>query len=122
MKKSILSFISMHLLIFCFGQTNNVGSDINIVKNFNYARYLDSSIHSLITDNAISSYIQYSYITNQTSVLSGVKFKYGEDVFVEVYVGALSHQKAYNPNGNWNFDLLLNEKITKVRVIVNGNV
>jgi hypothetical protein len=117
-----LCFFTFFLVAAAFSQNNPGQNAVKLVENFNYSKYLDSPIHSLIVIAPINSYSEYSYITNQPSVLSGLKLKFSDEVFLEVYVGTLAYQKNYNSQANWNFDLLLGEKISKVRVMVNGQV
>jgi len=122
MKNIFIIMASFHFSAVAFSQSANSDSVLNAVKNFNYSIFLDKSINDLITVDPVSRYLQYNFLTSQASTLIGIRFKYSDGIYLEIYVNPIKYQNSSNDSGNWDFELMKKEKVFKMRIMVNGRL
>lgn len=81
----------------------------------NHGRYIGKEIDLMISDKEYSNYLEYQFFDLKPRVLSGVRFIYKEK-YIEVFINDVEFIKRFNVKGNWDFEEVKKEKISRIVV------
>ena len=91
------------------------------VENFKFKNYLDKPLYYLLTNDTIRKYEKCVFENKKPGVLSGIIIKMENAIEIIVYFKELKFTKGFEEDLNWDFQTVIQEKISTIEIYIGGN-
>ena len=80
-------------------------------------KFKGKSINEFLNSEEAKGYSELTFKHTPDGTLQGIKVKYSEKLFLNIYVNDFKHLAPYNPNRSWSMDALKQEAVDEIRVV-----
>lgn len=101
-------------------QNTAFSSDSSLVlelSNIEFDRFIDKKVAHFLNNDTIKLYREWNFLETKPYSLAGLQIWYSDNIYINIFVYKMKHQKKENGKKKWSFRLLRKEKISKIVLI-----
>ncbi len=90
------------------------------IEDFNFKNYIDKPLYYLLTNDSIRKYEKWVFENKKPGVLLGLIIKLKDNIEIVITFNELEFTNRFKENLDWDFQTVIQEKITTVEIYLNG--
>lgn len=80
-------------------------------------KFKNKPVAEFLSSKEAAGWLELAFRHNEEGLLQGLKIKYSDSLYLNVYVEDFKHLPPFNPDKSWDMEALKKESIAEIRVV-----